>query len=566
MADNSLPQRQLDLDNWEQTDDGTVIKLMFVIKELARATNKDIKLKLTKSSLKLTIYPPDLPECLYFEIPAFFAPIEPHKTTSTRKKDLLEITLHKKEPMDWPSLTPYTPQTVKMSRQEHPQMEEADRRRPMVPSRSKNSQEETSPKPRAYEGQDPDAESLYDDNRMPTTKRSPERDRKSKESPTGSAQRQANKGDPYFDEISKDFKDLHQSKDKLHSQRKPNTATKPTNLPLAPNHTVHQQSPKLGQNKRSSNTPSKHEGGEADGHGMRDFLHSHEKGPSPYRDDTLHLSFDLMEVQLRRERVSSGTNLSDSSQVLRGRMRDLLSTKDGHEGSLMGLQQATATQTSHYQPYSNTQTAPNNSGFPLSKQQYSAKLEASPTPGYASRVEKSAGKKELSPRPSNPPHQSASALREKQPSAKETLHELTPYTDTKFEIVKKFDSREVSKINMKMEELLKEEKKAKSLAQTLPAAIADLLASYKLTNCIKPKELDDFSPKDPEQLSQSEECKLNERIIELLAEKIVNEKENRLQTELQIEKLTSQNKRQIEALEKMLKKSHTTNTNENHMR
>jgi hypothetical protein len=49
---------------------------------------------------------------------------------------------------------------------------------------------------------------------------------------------------------------------------------------------------------------------------------------------------------------------------------------------------------------------------------------------------------------------------------------------------------------------------------------------------------------------------INERIIELLANKIIQEKENRLQTEIQMNKIRNQNQKQIKALETMLKTVH----------
>jgi len=207
-------------------------------------------------------------------------------------------------------------------------------------------------------------------------------------------------------------------------------------------------------------------------------------------------------VQARRELQSIGkvqTNLSDSSQILRGKMREMLSNK----GRSKDIDDKGLTSGPQKEP-----------------------LEASKAPPTAERKD---------------------------------LRETTKLNkkDGKSEIVKKFDSREVSKLNVKTEELLREDtKRSKSSAslQLLPA-ISELLNNYKLSNSLKLKDFEDFHLSDPDSMTFEEESRINERIIELLTDKIIVEKENRLQTEIQIDKLTNQNKRQIEALEKMLKRS-----------
>lgn len=199
------------------------------------------------------------------------------------------------------------------------------------------------------------------------------------------------------------------------------------------------------------------------------------------------------------------TNLSDSSQILRGKMREMLSikgrSKDIDDKGLTSGPQKPGEQTGPQKPLA-------------------------------------ADNKEL------------------RDSTKANRRE--PVRDSKSEFVKKFDSREVSKLNVKTEELLREDtKRSKSSASLhLLPAINELLSSYKLTNSLKLKEFEDFQLKDPDSFTLEEESRVNERIIELLTDKIIVEKENRLQTEIQIDKLTNQNKRQIEALEKMLKRSH----------
>lgn len=85
--------------------------------------------------------------------------------------------------------------------------------------------------------------------------------------------------------------------------------------------------------------------------------------------------------------------------------------------------------------------------------------------------------------------------------------------------------------------------------------ITELLHSLKLSSVVSVKDLDGIPLEGKSVLTMRDESRLNEKIIEILADKIISEKENRVQTEIQIDKLTTQNQKQIDVLEKMLKKS-----------
>lgn len=179
--------------------------------------------QLTKSSLKLTVQNPNNPgEAFYYEISEFYSSIEPTKTTSIRKKDLLTILIHKKEHANWPSLTSQI--TEANADEEETARDKSDspvKEAPKAPRSVRESKEEI-PKPKI----------------QPTAlHRSPGRTKLDEErSPTGSAgkekisneaslskQSYGTRGgkktdsgllnDPYFEEISKDFKDLRNSKE-----------------------------------------------------------------------------------------------------------------------------------------------------------------------------------------------------------------------------------------------------------------------------------------------------------------------------------------------------------------
>lgn len=85
--------------------------------------------------------------------------------------------------------------------------------------------------------------------------------------------------------------------------------------------------------------------------------------------------------------------------------------------------------------------------------------------------------------------------------------------------------------------------------------ITELLHNLKLSSVVSVKDLDSIPMEGKSVLTMRDESRLNEKIIEILADKIISEKENRVQTEIQIDKLTTQNQKQIDVLEKMLKKS-----------
>jgi hypothetical protein len=157
-------------------------------------------------------------EAFYYEVPEFFAAIEPTKTTSIRKKDLLTIVIHKKEHMSWPAITSQIMEADAEEEETVPDKSDTPvKDPPKVPRAAVDSREDL-PRPK------------------PTLHRSPERTKLDEErSSPGSAGRSKNStegnmpkkpyglkpqkrgeagglNDPYFEEISKDFKDLRNSK------------------------------------------------------------------------------------------------------------------------------------------------------------------------------------------------------------------------------------------------------------------------------------------------------------------------------------------------------------------
>lgn len=229
-----------------------------------------------------------------------------------------------------------------------------------------------------------------------------------------------------------------------------------------------------------------------------------------FKDDTLHLSFDLLEVQARKEfqnraQTKTQTNLSDSSQILRGKMREMLSIK----GRTMDVDEKGPTN-----PFN------------------SIPIEHEPNSDLRKRLRESENNTNFKKQISN-----------------------RYVSGEKPEIEYKNGSKETPK--MKKEEGIMTTKRNKSPSTLiLPPAITELLNKYKISNVIKGRDLEEFLIRDPESLTPLEECSINEKIIELLADKIITEKENRLQTEIQIEKLTNQNMKQISALERMIKKTY----------
>lgn len=83
-------------------------------------------------------------------------------------------------------------------------------------------------------------------------------------------------------------------------------------------------------------------------------------------------------------------------------------------------------------------------------------------------------------------------------------------------------------------------------------ALGDVISRNKLTELIDHSELESLFGNSHSVQSLEDESRINERLLEILVNKIQAEKEHRRQTEIQIEKLVLQNKRQIQALEKLL--------------
>ena len=102
-----------------------------------------------------------------------------------------------------------------------------------------------------------------------------------------------------------------------------------------------------------------------------------------------------------------------------------------------------------------------------------------------------------------------------------------------------------------MDDLLKKDNSKES--KMIHPSIKELLEEYQIFEFFKPSDFKDIKPKNFE-LEPEEESMINERIISLLSEKIISEKENRIQTELQIEKLGAQNKKHIGVLKSIFHK------------
>lgn len=107
-------------------------------------------------------------------------------------------------------------------------------------------------------------------------------------------------------------------------------------------------------------------------------------------------------------------------------------------------------------------------------------------------------------------------------------------------------------------------KKKNSLKGKVHPKIQKILDQHELLEAFNQNDFRDIEIYDEEpELDIDEEISIHEKvriffitffqIIELLADKIIYEKENRLQTEIQMNKIRNQNQKQIEALETMLK-------------
>ena len=171
---------------------------------------------------------------LYHEISDFFRPIEPNKTTSIRKKDVLTIVLVKKQQENWSSL-------IKNNHADVP-----------VPSSYQEYQSSTSPNKRnqiehsenniGARNISPGISSNQTDKR-PAARTSIAKGSRSPKSISEYSEKEGiitprqhlNRDDPpkvkdpFFEEISKDFKDLQKSQEKMNfmSSNSPNKLTSP---------------------------------------------------------------------------------------------------------------------------------------------------------------------------------------------------------------------------------------------------------------------------------------------------------------------------------------------------
>lgn len=114
-----------------------------------------------------------------------------------------------------------------------------------------------------------------------------------------------------------------------------------------------------------------------------------------------------------------------------------------------------------------------------------------------------------------------------------------------------YDDKDINKINEKMEILLIKEKRKPT--RLMPPGIKVLLEEYGLLDLFKVSDFKGIRIRDGT-LNLEQESLVNERIINLMTEKIVAEKENRVQTEIQIEKFAIQNQKQISVLRSIFQK------------
>lgn len=165
--------------------------------------------------------PNHLGESFYYEVSEFYSAIEPTKTTSIRKKDMLTIVIHKRDQTNWPSLSSQiTEANVEEEETARDKSDTPVKERPQIPRSVRESKEEI-PVDR------PTQTTLH---RSPgRTKLAEERVQvdsggKTKQSTEGSVSRNSHStklpkkndsgaiSDPFLEEISKDFKDLRNSK------------------------------------------------------------------------------------------------------------------------------------------------------------------------------------------------------------------------------------------------------------------------------------------------------------------------------------------------------------------
>lgn len=224
------------------------------------------------------------------------------------------------------------------------------------------------------------------------------------------------------------------------------------------------------------------------------------------RDDTLHLSFDLLEVR-KKKIFETAENFNESGGQLLAMQSDL--------------------------------SPPNNS----------KKLKQPPT------LIESIGRQNVAPsnttRPVKLSKASASEAKLVKPKAvgRKSIKEM---------VIKEKPERESSGKSAKIK--VKDDRKSlqsKALHRETDekGAVAELLDMYRLGNIIKVKDLEEVTYSNDIELSLEDQSKINEKILEIMTVKILAEQGFRQHTEEQIQKLTQQNKKQIDALQKMIKLS-----------
>jgi len=121
--------------------------------------------------------------------------------------------------------------------------------------------------------------------------------------------------------------------------------------------------------------------------------------------------------------------------------------------------------------------------------------------------------------------------------------------EEELESIQDYNTNDVNQLNQKMDILLSSKVKSR---QHIKVGLKNLLEEYNIIDLFSQSDFQDIEGVEASELEIQAEREINERIIELLSEKIVKEKENRLQTELQMNRLKTQNAKQIVVLEKML--------------
>ena len=134
---------------------------------------------------------------------------------------------------------------------------------------------------------------------------------------------------------------------------------------------------------------------------------------------------------------------------------------------------------------------------------------------------------------------------------RKSVYKNVNYESSNTQNLELYNSSDVKSLNDKISSILNTKQQKSRLMQP---GIKILLEEYEIPNLFKAEDFSGVRVRGGS-LTAEEESSVNEKIIELLVEKIILEKENRLQTELQMNKLKSQNKKQIAVLEKMLKSS-----------